>query len=130
MRSVRRSLCAAMLTLQAVVLFLTTPVMIAVAHVGVTTALWVGIGLTVACLVAAGTLRRHIGYPLGWAIQLASLALGFVVSVMFVLGVIFAALWTTAYLMGDRIDKERAQREGVGTGPGAPPAHGGSPSGQ
>lgn len=131
MRSVQRSMCAGMLALQAVVLFLTTPVMISVAHVGVSTALWVGLGLTVACVVAAGTLRRHVGYPLGWAVQVASLALGFVVSVMFVLGVVFAALWTTAYLMGDRIDRERAQRAvPAGGGVDVPPSRGGSPDGQ
>ena len=110
MRSVRRSMCAAILVLQAVVLFLTTPVMISVAQVGVRTALWVGLGLTVACLVAAGTLRRRVGYPLGWAIQAASLLLGFVVGVMFLLGAVFAALWGTAYFMGIKIDREKAER--------------------
>ncbi|HET6628018.1 MAG TPA: DUF4233 domain-containing protein [Nocardioidaceae bacterium] len=110
MRSARRSMCAAMLILQAVVLGLTTPVMISVAEVGLGTALWVGLGLTLACVVTAGLLRRSWAYLLGWAIQVASLALGVVIPMMFFLGVIFAALWAGAYFLGGRIDAEKAER--------------------
>ena len=111
MRSARRSMCAAILGLQAVVLGLTTPVMISVAEVSVATALWVGLGLTAACVVTAGLLRQAWAYYLGWAIQLASLVLGFVVPMMFFLGAIFTALWAGAYFLGARIDRERAERE-------------------
>lgn len=111
MRSAKRSLCAAMLSLQAVVLGLTTPVMISVASVPVATALWVGLGLSVACVVVAGMLRRSWAYSAGWAIQVASLALGFVVTMMFLLGVIFTSLWAGAFFLGAKIDRERAERE-------------------
>ncbi len=110
MRSVQRSMCAAMLTLQAVVLGLTTPVLISVASVSVATALWVGLGLTVACVVAAGMLRRRWAYGLGWLVQVASVALGFVIPMMFVLGAIFGALWAGAYFLGAKIDREKAER--------------------
>lgn len=110
MRSAQRSMCAAMLALQAVVLFLTTPVMISVANVDVPTALWVGLGLTVACVLAAGTLRHSWAYAMGWAIQVASIALGFVVPMMFLLGIVFAALWAGAYFLGAKVDRERAER--------------------
>ncbi|MBY9076706.1 DUF4233 domain-containing protein [Nocardioides sp. WL0053] len=110
MRSVQRSMCAAMLTLQAVVLGLTTPVLISVASVSVATALWVGLGLTVACVVAAGMLRRRWAYGLGWLVQAASVALGFVIPMMFVLGAIFGALWAGAYFLGAKIDREKAER--------------------
>ena len=110
MRSAQRSMCAAMLSLQAVVLFLTTPVMISVAGVEVSTALWVGLGLTVACIVAAGMLRTPWGYLLGWAIQVAALALGLVIPVMFFLGAVFAGLWAGAFFLGRRIDQEKAER--------------------
>jgi high-affinity Fe2+/Pb2+ permease len=110
MGSTQRSMCAAMLVLQAVVLGLTTPVMISVSDVAVGTALWVGLGLTVACIVTAGLLRRPGAYALGWAIQAASIGLGFVVTMMFFLGVIFASLWAGAYFLGRRIDEEKAQR--------------------
>lgn len=110
MGSARRSLCAAMLSLQAVVLGLTTPVMVAVAQVPLATALWIGLGLVVACILVTGLLRRSWAYYAGWAIQVASLALGLVIPLMFFLGAIFAALWATAYFLGAKVDRERAER--------------------
>jgi uncharacterized membrane protein YciS (DUF1049 family) len=111
MRPAQRSLCAAMLGFQAVVLGLTTPVMISVESVSVGAALGVGLGLTVACVLVAGMLRRPWAYYLGWLIQGASLALGFVVPIMFFLGAIFAALWAGAFFLGAKVDRERAERE-------------------
>jgi uncharacterized membrane protein YciS (DUF1049 family) len=111
MRSAQRSLCAAMLGFQAVVLGLTTPVMISVESVSVGAALGVGLGLTVACVLVAGMLRWSWAYYLGWLIQGASLALGFVVPIMFLLGAIFASLWAGAFFLGAKVDRERAERE-------------------
>ena len=62
----------------------------------------------VACLVVAGLLRREWGYLLGWVIQLWAIALGLVVTIMFVLGPIFALLWGSAYFLGRKIEHERA----------------------
>jgi hypothetical protein len=111
MRSAKRSMCAAILLLQAITLGLTTPVMISVASVPVATALWVGLGLTVACVVVAGMLRRSWAYYGGWAIQVASIALGFVIPMMFFLGAIFTALWAGAFFLGAKVDRERTERE-------------------
>ena len=110
-RSIRRSMCAGMLVLQAVVLFLTGVVLIGLSDIGATVALSIGGGLALACFVAAGMLRRPVGYALGWAIQVVSIGLGFVVPVMFFLGLVFGALWWGAYALGTRIDRERAERE-------------------
>lgn len=108
-RSPRRGMCAAVLSLQAVVLGLTTPVMVVIAEVPLVTALLVGLGLTVACVLVAGLLRREWAYAAGWAIQVAATALGFVVPLMFFLGLLFGALWATADLLGQRIERERAE---------------------
>lgn len=108
-RSPRRGMCAAVLSLEAVVLGLTTPVMVVIADVPLVTALLVGLGLTVACVLVAGTLRREWAYVAGWAIQVAATALGFVVPLMFFLGLLFGALWATADLLGQRIERERAE---------------------
>ena len=107
-RSPRRGMCAAVLALEGVVLGLTTPVMIAVSGVETRTALMVGLGLSLACLVVAGMLRSEAGYVAGWAVQVAAIGLGFVVPIMFLLGAVFAALWATAYLLGRKIERERA----------------------
>ncbi|MGK2875899.1 MAG: DUF4233 domain-containing protein [Nocardioides sp.] len=101
-------MCAAILSLEAIVLGLSTPVMIAISDVDVPVALTVGLGLVVLCLLAAGMLRGPAGYWLGRLIQVAAIALGFVVPMMFVLGAIFALLWGTAEWLGRKIDRERA----------------------
>jgi len=101
-------MCAAVLALEAVTLGLTTPVMIAVAGVSTPTALLVGLGLCLVCLLLAGMLRSEAAYVAGWVVQGAAIALGLVVPLMFFLGVVFAALWAGAYLLGRRIERERA----------------------
>ena len=108
MRSLQRSMCAAILSLQAVVLGLTTPVMISVSDVSWQVATAVGVGLMLACVLVAGMLRRPSAYVLGWAIQVAAIGLGFVVPVMFGLGAVFLALWWAAYAVGAKIDREKA----------------------
>ncbi len=110
-RSAQRSMCAGMLTLQAIVLFLTGVVLIGLTSVGAGAALGMGAGLAVACFVAAGLLRRRVGYALGWAVQVVSVGLGFVVPMMFLLGIVFGSLWAGAYVLGAKIDRERAERE-------------------
>jgi Protein of unknown function (DUF4233) len=107
----QRRLCASILLLEAIVLGLSTPVLVLVADVGTTTSLVIGLGLTVACLVVAGTLRLAWAYWLGWAVQVAAIAVGFVVPTMFFLGAIFLALWATAYVLGRKIETERAAWE-------------------
>ena len=107
-RSPRRGMCAAVLSLEAITLGLTAPVMISIADVDVTAALVVGLGLAVACLLVAGMLRAEWAYWLGWTIQAAAVGLGFVIPLMFVLGGIFALLWGTAYFLGRKIEQERA----------------------
>jgi hypothetical protein len=107
-RSPKRGMCAAILSLEAVALGLTTPVMINLANVPWRTACGIGLGLCVACLVLAGVLRSEIAYAVGWGIQVAAIGLGFVVPMMFVLGAVFALLWGTAYFLGRKIERERA----------------------
>jgi hypothetical protein len=107
-RSPRRGMCAAILCLEAITLGLTTPVLVSVSDVALGTALGIGLGLAVACLLLAGMLRREWAYALGWAVQVAAIALGFVIPLMFFLGAVFALLWGTGDFLGRKIERERA----------------------
>jgi hypothetical protein len=107
-KSPRRGMCAAVLTLESITLGLTTPVMVTIADVSLGTALAIGLGLATACLVTAGMLRRPWAYGVGWAIQAAAVALGFLVPMMFFLGGLFALLWGSADGLGRKIERERA----------------------
>jgi hypothetical protein len=100
-----------MLSLQAVVLFLTGVATIGMTDIGTPASLSLGLGLALVCVVAAGLLRFRVGYLLGHLVQVVSIGLGFVTTPMFFLGVVFAGLWIAAYVLGERIDRERAERE-------------------
>lgn len=107
-KSPRRAMCAAILCLEAITLGLSTPVMIAVADVDKAVALPLGLGLALLCLFTAGLLRAEWGYSVGWAIQVAAVGLGVLVTTMYTLGGIFALLWGSAYFLGRKIERERA----------------------
>jgi len=109
MRSPRRGMCAAILSLEAIALGLTTPVLITVGDQPVGRSLAIGLGLAMACVVLAGLLRSEWAYGVGWAIQVAAVALGVLIPMMFVLGGIFAFLWGTGYFLGRKIERERAE---------------------
>ncbi len=102
-------MCAAVLSLEAITLGLTTPVMITIADVSTSTALVVGLGLAVLCLLLAGMLRSPWAYSLGYVVQVAAVGLGFVISMMFLLGGVFALLWTSADYLGRKIEREKAE---------------------
>ena len=105
----QRRLCAAILFLEAIAFGLSTPVLISIAGVSTAAALWIGLGLTIGCILVAGLLRFAWAYWLGWALQFGAIAVGFEVPAMFFLGAVFLALWATAYFLGRRIEIERAQ---------------------
>ena len=108
-RSPRRGMCAAVLSLEAVVLGLTTPVMVQISGVDTGAALAIGLGLAVAALVLAGLLRFEWAYGAASVLQLFAVALGLVIPLMFFLGGIFALLWGAAYFLGRKIERERAE---------------------
>lgn len=101
-------MCSAVLVLEAITVALSTPVMIAVSGIAPATALGVGLGLALVCLVLSGMLRAEWAYGAGWAVQAAAIALGLAVPMMFFLGALFTMLWGGAYLLGRRIEREKA----------------------
>ncbi|UYM04297.1 DUF4233 domain-containing protein [Solicola gregarius] len=105
-----RGMCAAMLFFEAIVLGLATPVMIAVEDVDTGVALAVGLGLAVLALLIAGMLRWPWAYNLGHALQVAAIALGVLVPIMYFVGAMFAALWAGAFLLGRKIEADKTAR--------------------
>ncbi|MFI6994683.1 DUF4233 domain-containing protein [Nonomuraea wenchangensis] len=99
-----RRLGASVLGMEAIVAGLITPVAIVVGKVQPALAVTVGIGLAVLCVVAAGLLKKPVGYLLGSVVQVLAIASGFLVTSMFFLGAIFAALWITAIMVARRVE--------------------------
>lgn len=112
MRSPRRMMCASVLGIECIVLGLVTPVLITVEDLSRGLALGIGLGLALSAVLVAAVLRAEWAYYAGFALQVAALALGFVVPAMFVLGLIFGALWTTAYVLGKKIEAQQVADSG------------------
>jgi hypothetical protein len=109
MRSPRRTLAAATVSLEAFVVFFAGLVAKDLSSLSTGAALAVFGGLAVACLLTAGLLRRPWGYTFGWVVQAAVIASGVLVPLMFLLGGIFAVLWYVALQQGARIEREQAE---------------------
>ncbi|MEU0374170.1 DUF4233 domain-containing protein [Streptomyces sp. NPDC006283] len=60
-------------------------------------------------LLLCGMITRPGGIQLGWALQIALIASGFVVPAMFFLGVLFAGLWWASVHYGRKIDEAKAK---------------------
>lgn len=111
MRAPRRMMCASVLAFESIVLALSSIVLISVEDVDTGRSLAIGLGLAVAAILIAGMLGRgEWAYYLGFALQVAALAVGVVVPVMIVLAVAFGALWSAAYFLGIKIEREQAAR--------------------
>lgn len=68
----------------------------------------IGAVIAIACLLTPGLLKKKFGWILGWFLQAALLAYGFVVTSMFLVGAIFLGLWIAAILVGKKGEAARA----------------------
>lgn len=68
------------------------------------------VGLGVASVLLSGLLRYRWAYAAGWALQLAFFVAGFWVTMMFPLGIIFAALWWAGLHYGAKGEAIKAER--------------------
>ncbi|TLS42407.1 DUF4233 domain-containing protein [Streptomyces montanus] len=74
------------------------------------TTVWTVSGVAmVLCVLLCGVVTRPGGVQLGWALQIALIASGFVVPTMFFLGAIFAALWWASVHFGRKVDEAKAR---------------------
>ena len=97
----KRRLTSSVLSMEFIVFWLAIIVAIVQSHVRLAAALAVGGALAVGCLAIAAMIRRSWAYKAGGALQVLAILCGFVVPAMFVVGVIFAVLWTVAVRLGD-----------------------------
>jgi len=105
-----RGICAAVLVFEGLVIFFATLVALDLTEVdhGV---LWaVGTGGAVLCFALAGLVRRPWGLTAGSVLQGAVVATGFVVPVMFFLGVLFGGLWFLVLHLGRKVERLEAAR--------------------
>lgn len=75
------------------------------------TLLWLGVGLAVLSFVAAGLMRRPVGLPLGWVVQVLTWASAVVVPAMIGVGLVFTGLWLLCLVKGQQVDAMVAARE-------------------
>ncbi|MCX4998272.1 DUF4233 domain-containing protein [Streptomyces longwoodensis] len=73
------------------------------------------------CVALCGVVTRPAGVVLGWALQVALVASGFFVPMMFFLGVVFAALWWASVHFGRKVEEAKA-RFAAQAGSGSPDA--------
>ncbi|WP_405932320.1 DUF4233 domain-containing protein [Streptomyces sp. NBC_00827] len=75
-----------------------------------TSTVWTVCGILMALSVLlCGMITRPGGVQLGWALQIALVASGFIVPTMFILGVAFGALWWASIHYGRKIDDAKAR---------------------
>lgn len=75
-----------------------------------TTVVWTVCGIAMLfSVLLCGMITRPGGTQLGWALQIALIASGFVVPAMFFLGVLFAGLWWASIHYGRKIDEAKAR---------------------
>jgi hypothetical protein len=110
-----RGILAAVLVFEGLVVFFATLVALDLSDVPDATLWTVGSVFALACFLLAGFLRRPWALAVGGSLQVALVATGLVVPVMFVLGALFAALWFFAIYLGRRVERlqeaARAQQD-------------------
>jgi hypothetical protein len=107
-RSVSDSLLSIVLVLESLLVFFATLVVFALDVLPPLAAFIGGAVFVLVTLVTARIVRYPIGVAVGWIIQIALVASGFLVPMMFFIGAGFAALWIYCFITGRRLDSRGA----------------------
>ncbi|MBV7411808.1 DUF4233 domain-containing protein [Dermabacteraceae bacterium TAE3-ERU27] len=106
----QRMFCATVLTLEAFVVFFAVLAAHGLAYTtGQSRLMAWGLGLTLvlALLLSARKLSSAVGYQIGALLQIAVLAFGLVVPMMWGIGALFAIMYLAGLWQGHRIDAEK-----------------------
>lgn len=101
-----KRLCATVLIMETVVIWLAIPVALAIDHASPRSVGIAGVALAVSAVVLAAVARRWLRWTLvgGSVLQALVISAGAIVPVMYFLGAIFAALWVIGIWLGHRVD--------------------------
>lgn len=103
-----RALAACVLVSEALVILFAVLVAKDLSDLDGSTVWAVGGAASLACLLLAGLLRFRWAYVAGSVLQALVVASGVVVPLMFVLGLVFAALWSLGLTLGLRVQRLQA----------------------
>ena len=118
-----RRLCSTVLGMEAVILLLAIVPAKVLEHISGGTAAMVGGGLALLAILLAGVVGRpRMGWALyaGSVLQLLVIASGVMIPAMYVLGVIFTALWFTGIWLARKVESAQRLREQESARQGAP----------
>ncbi len=109
-----RGIAAAVLVFEGLVVLFATLVALDLTDLDHAVVWSVGGGGAALCVVLAGLLRYRWGYVAGSALQVALVAAGVVVPVMYFLGLVFGGLWFFALYLGRKVARLEAERAAAG----------------
>jgi hypothetical protein len=117
-----RRLCATVLVMEIVVIWLAIPVAISIEHAKPLPAVITGVTAAVAAVVLAALARRRLSWTVvgGSVLQALVIAAGVIVPGLYILGAIFAALWITGIWLGRSVEQATARYQARPAGPQAP----------
>ncbi|WP_026818305.1 DUF4233 domain-containing protein [Arthrobacter castelli] len=112
-RSIKVMFGSTVLALEAFVVFFATLVAFGIEAQGLPPAvlLTCGIALSGVLVAACALLAKSFGDTVGWLLQVLLIATGFIVPMMFLVGVLFALTWWYGIHTGARLDRENARRD-------------------
>lgn len=112
-RSIKVTFGSTVLSLEAFVVFFATLVAFGLEAQGLPPAVLLTCGIVLSAVLVAtcALLTKPSGYAVGWVLQILLVATGFIVPMMFLVGVLFALTWWYGIYTGARLDRENAQRD-------------------
>ena len=107
-RGASESLLSIVLVLEAIVVVFVMTTVFGLRLVPGGVAFLGGTVLFLALILVARVVRTPVGRLFGWALQVILVLLGLVISLMYVIGALFFALWIYCFFVGRRLDRRNA----------------------